>query len=65
MTDFTDQEKLACLEREVKALRWAYPKRVHEGIMPPSLATREIALMGSDCCGLFSRLWPFEQCSKG
>ena len=46
MTDFTDQEKLACLEREVKVRRWAYPKRVREGIMPPSLATREIALMG-------------------
>jgi hypothetical protein len=25
---------------------------VREGIMPPSLATREIALMGSDCRGL-------------
>jgi len=22
MTDFTDQEKLACLEREVKMRRW-------------------------------------------
>jgi hypothetical protein len=58
MTDFTDQEKLACLEREVKALRWAYPKRVHEGIMPPSLATREIALMGKIAADYRARVQP-------
>jgi hypothetical protein len=46
MTDFTDQEKLACLEREVKV---PIPSVCARGSW---LATREIALMGSDCCVL-------------
>jgi hypothetical protein len=45
MSDFSDQEKLACIEREIQVRRKVYPGRVKKGLMPLRMALREHALM--------------------
>jgi hypothetical protein len=43
--EFTDQEKLRCLEREIEMRRKVYPNRIRQGLMSPSHAEHEIACM--------------------
>jgi hypothetical protein len=45
MDDFSDEAKLACLEREIALRRKVYPGRVRQGLMPMKMALREQALM--------------------
>jgi hypothetical protein len=42
---FDDSTKLLCAEREVKMRRKVYPGRVLKGLMLPSEAKHEIAVM--------------------
>ncbi len=42
---FTADEKLKCLEREIKLRTWVYPKRVAGRLMTKEQADREIAIM--------------------
>lgn len=42
---FRAEEKLACVEREVKLRRYVYPARVQSGRMTKKLADEQIALM--------------------
>ena len=41
----TDEEKLACVERELRTRRWNYPKWVWSGRITQLHADTEIALM--------------------
>lgn len=41
----TDQDKLACAERELKMRHKVYPNRIRHGRMQPSEADREIEIM--------------------
>lgn len=45
MTAFDDATKLACIEREIEMRYKVYPNRVRQGLMAPTLAEREIAIM--------------------
>ena len=45
MTDYTDEEKFRCAERELKMRRRAYPRWVELGKMRQEVAEREIAIM--------------------
>lgn len=45
MTEFTKEEKLKCIVRELALRRNVYGKRVTEGKMKNSVATKEIQLM--------------------
>lgn len=42
---FTAQEKLQCVERELKQRRFVYPRRVDAGKMSKPLMDEQIALM--------------------
>ena len=45
MSDFSDEEKLACIERELSIRRGVYALRVRQGSMSDSQRWREIHLM--------------------
>ena len=45
MTDYSDHDKLLCVERELRFRRVVYEKRVARGAMSKDQADREIATM--------------------
>lgn len=45
VTEFTNQEKAMCAEREVQQREWVYPRRVADGKMKQAKADRELDLM--------------------
>ncbi len=45
MNEFSDADKLACAERELKMRRRVYPNWIRRGNMREGQAAREIALM--------------------
>lgn len=45
MTAFTDADKLACIERELKMRRRVYPNQIRLGRLSLTVAEHEIALM--------------------
>jgi hypothetical protein len=42
---FTDQEKLACVQRELALRKHVYPRLIANGKLKPAAADRELALM--------------------
>lgn len=45
MIEYSDDDKLACIERELKYRRWVYEKRVAENKMSAGKAAHEIGCM--------------------
>jgi hypothetical protein len=58
MTAFDDATKLACVEREIKMRRKVYPNRVRQGLMRPTDADREIAVMEAIAVDYRNKLQP-------
>jgi hypothetical protein len=44
-TEISDQEKLACAERELAMRRVVYRGQVKRGVLAPTIARREIEVM--------------------
>jgi hypothetical protein len=55
---FTDQEKLACVEREIALRRSVYALQLRKGLMSAAQCEREIALMESIAADYRAKLQP-------